>query len=139
MDCSVSKEGPSTLGTHIVDGPMPNTGTFHDNASNHGRSDIQTGTFHVRGRNHGWYHPSRPNLPRWRPKSWMVRCPERDLRRWLPKILDSPGISSGKFRRQKQQPAGKRAFPEPGAVLTVCSRRRRFIPAAVPSLALAEN
>ena len=58
------KTEPSTLETDIVDGSMPNTGTFHDNASNHGRSDIQTGTFHVRGRNHGWYHPSRPNLPR---------------------------------------------------------------------------
>ena len=36
------KTEPSTLKTDIVDGSMPNTGTFHVNASNHGRSDIQT-------------------------------------------------------------------------------------------------
>ncbi|MCI6327934.1 MAG: hypothetical protein MR793_04650 [Bacteroidales bacterium] len=32
------KTEPSTLETNIVDGSMPNTGTLHDNASNHGRS-----------------------------------------------------------------------------------------------------
>ena len=64
------KTEPSTLETNIVDGPMSNTGTFHDNAPNHGRSvsrpepsTLEThivdgsmpnsGTFHDNASNHG--------------------------------------------------------------------------------------
>ena len=77
------KTEPSTLETNIVDGSMPNTGTLHDNAPNHGRFRDNVTTI-----------------------------------------------------KHTEATAGRQAgpFPEPGAVLTVCSRRRRFIPAAVPSL-----
>ena len=121
------KTEPSTLKTDIVDGSMPNTGTFHVNASNHGRSDIQTGTFHVRGRNHGWSHPSRPNLPRWRPISWIVQCQTPE-----PSTLaaENPGrsIDSATQIPHTVATAGRQAgpFPEPGAALSDCSRRRCF-------------
>ena len=87
-DCPISRPELSTLEAGITDGPMTNTGTFHDNAPNHGRFRDNVTTI-----------------------------------------------------KHTEATAGRQAgpFPEPGAVLTVCSRRRRFIPAAVLSLRYHAN
>ena len=96
--------------------------TFHDNVPNHGRSRFQKRTFRTEGQYHGWFDIKQRSLPRWRSKSWTVQ-----------------GYSQTILHTETT--AGRLAgpFPEPGAALPVCSRRRCFFPAAVPSLTMAEN
>ena len=54
-------------------------------------------------------------------------------------IMDGSGIQPNNSAHGSNSRQASGAFPEPGAVLPVCSRRRCFIPAAVPSLTMAEN
>ena len=50
---STSKTEPSTLQTHIVDGSIEYSRTFHAEDPYHGRFMPQKRTFHARGRYHG--------------------------------------------------------------------------------------
>ena len=97
------------------------------------------------------------NLPRYRPESRMVPSLQTEPSTLETDIVDGSMPRTGPSTLAAENPgrsidsatqiphtvatAGRQAgpFPEPSAVLPVCSRRRCFIPAAVPPLALAEN
>ena len=56
---STSKTEPSTLKTHIVDGSIENSRTFHANPPFHGRFSFQVRTFHAEDPYHGRFMPQK--------------------------------------------------------------------------------
>ena len=72
------RSAPSMLMLHIAEGSILQDRTIHENASHHGRFNVQSGTIHAEARNRGRFHSSESNHPRNRPASWKVQCPERN-------------------------------------------------------------
>ena len=72
---STSKTEPSTLKTHIVDGSIEYSRTFHANPPFHGRFSFHVRTFHAEDPYRGRFNRIQPNLPRQYPFSWKVQFP----------------------------------------------------------------
>ena len=84
MEGSLSRCEPSTLKTHIVDGSIEYSRTFHANPPFHGRFSFQVRTFHAEDPYRGWFNRKQPNLPRQYPFSWKVQFPGANLPRRRP-------------------------------------------------------
>ena len=121
-DGPISRPEPSTLEAGITDGPIPQDRTFHAGDPYRGWSNAKHRTFHAEYPYRGWFDVQNGTFDAGCRRSWTVQGYRH---------------SNSAHSSNSRQASGP--FPEPGAVLTVCSRRRRFIPAAVPPLALAEN
>ena len=64
MEGSLSRCEPSTLKTHIVDGSIEYSRTFHANPPFHGRFSFQVRTFRAEDPYRGRFNRKQPNLPR---------------------------------------------------------------------------
>ena len=94
MDGSASRAETSALKPETVEGSIPQTRTFHDNASYHGWFSIQSGTLRAEARNRGRFHFPSPNPPRFRPESRTVRCEQNQPSTRRLDITDGPCLRS---------------------------------------------
>ena len=117
VDSSMTRAGPSMLMPHIADGSIPQTRTFHDNASYHGWFIIQSGTLRAEARNRGRFHFPGPNPPRFRPESRTVRCKQNQPSTRRLDITDGPCLRTtfhvnapfrGRFHSPRPNPPRKR-------------------------------
>ena len=94
MEGSASRAEPSALKPEIVEGPIFQARTLHENALHHGRFNVQSGTLRAEARNRGRFHSPGLNPPRFRPESRTVRCKQNQPSTRRLDITDGPCLRS---------------------------------------------